>query len=200
VSRNVPVTAGDPVVHGGNAVADTHADADADADAAALQRIVGDQHDPDRSLRHNTPQMYIGLGEGDTIPQGNGFYYVPVTVWTGLAPSGCVPAGSTRVFNSVEVAFQFGGAADSAELDRHHLSDFGFLERGSESSSPSDRGAGDGVDVHRGRVQPGRLPNDRRAVQRRAGLATFSFNADAPASSAATVFPVNGTYVIEMSQ
>jgi hypothetical protein len=145
--------------------------------------------------------MYIGLGEGDTIPQGNGFYYVPVTVWTGLAPSGCVPAGSTRVFNSVEVAFNLAAPPIPPSWTVTTYPTFGFLETGLGIIEPDPTVAPVTASMYiEGACNLVASQMTDVLYNAAAGLATFSFNADAPASSAATVFPVNGTYVIEWSQ
>jgi len=150
---------------------------------------------------NNTPQMYIGLGLGDTIPQGNGFYYVPVAVWTGLAPSGCVPAGSTRVFDSVEVAFNAAAPPIPSGWSVTTYPIYGFLETSLGIIEPDPTIAPVTATMYiEGACTVVATQVTDVMYNAAAGQAIFTYNADAPVSGSATVLPVNGTYVIEWYQ
>jgi hypothetical protein len=145
--------------------------------------------------------MYIGLGLGDTIPQGNGFYYVPVAVWTGLAPSGCVPAGSTHVFDSVEVAFNAAAPPIPSGWSVTTYPTYGFLETGLGIIEPDPTTSPVTATMYiEGTCTVVATQVIDIMYNAAAGLATFTYNADAPVGGSATVLPVNGTYVIEWYQ
>ena len=151
----------------------------------------------------DVPQLRVYLGELDSIPMANGFYNTPVTIWNALAPSGCVPVGSTKVFNSIEVAFNLSSPALPAGWTVTGDPEMGFLQAivSIQEADPTTNPAANATLYIEGSctvvaTQTTTVNNNDPIT----GYVTLNFNATAPVSGLSVTTPVNGTYVIEWWQ